>query len=254
MEISMIILNEKKYVTNILENKNVDVSEIYTFLSIYARYLYQEQGLRKNEITLKLNAFMETYYPGYNPVEWTAFLEKYTSRANIYPLCQCDGIWITGNELQKIESLHNKVLERLSFTLLCLAKFANYRNPCNNNWIHYSNGEIYTMACINASSFEKDAKINQLRELGLVDFAKKIDNLGIRVLFIDDSGEKKLFISDFRRLGYEWRLYKEEKYIRCAHCGILVKNTNGRRLYCRECSETIDKEKARKRMKKLRVS
>lgn len=250
----MILLNEKKYITGILENKNVNASEIYTFLSIYARYLYQEQGLRKREITEKMNEFMEAYYPRYNPVDWTAALEKYTAKADIYPLCQCDGIWITGKELQKIESLHNKVLERLSFTLLCLAKFANFRNPCSNNWIHYSNGEIYSMACINASSFDKDVKISQLRELGLVDFAKKINNLGIRVLFIDDSGEKKLFISDFRRLGYEWRLYRGEKYIRCAHCGILVKNTNGKRLYCRTCADTVDKEKARRRMEKLRAS
>ena len=65
-----------------------------------------------------------------------------------------------------IEEIHDKVLERLAFTLLCLAKFRNFRNPNNNNWVNYSNGEIYSMACINTTAFEKDVKFNKLKELG----------------------------------------------------------------------------------------
>lgn len=46
--------------------------------------------------------------------------------------------------------------------------------------------------------------------------------------------------------------YKGEKYIRCADCGVLVKNTNGKRRYCKGCADIVDKEKARMRMQKLR--
>lgn len=66
-------------------------------------------------------------------------------------------------------------------------------------------------------------------------------------------GTQKLFVSDFRKLGYEWRLYQGENYIRCAGCGILVKNTNGRRRFCKECGEQANKEKSRERMKKIRA-
>ena len=75
----------------------------------------------------------------------------------------------------------------------------------------------------------------------------------IQVLYIDDESENKLFVSDFRKLGYEWRLYNGEKYIRCADCGILVKNTNGKRRYCKDCAENADRENARLRMQKLRA-
>ena len=71
-------------------------------------------------------------------------------------------------------------------------------------------------------------------------------------MYIDDDSTKKLLISDFRKLGYEWRLYKGEKYIKCTVCGILVKNTNGKRKYCKECAKNIDKENAKKRMQTLR--
>lgn len=195
---------------------------------------------------------MEQNYPRYNPVDWTTNIEKYANKAGKYPMCVCKGVRITENELKTITEISNKVLERLAFTLLCLAKFRNYRNPNNNNWLSYSNGEIYDIACINTTAFDKDLKINQLRELGLIEYAKKINNLNIRVLFIDNESNEKLFISDFRKLGYEWRLHKGEKYICCADCGILVKNTNGKRRYCKDCADIINKEKTNERMKIIR--
>ncbi len=190
---------------------------------------------------------MENNYPHYNPIDWSASLEKYANKAGQYPLCECNGVWITDNELKSIEEIHDKVLERLAFTLLCLAKFRNFRNPNNNNWVNYSNGEIFSMACINTTAFEKDMKLNKLREAGLIEYAKKVSNLNIHVLYINEADENKLFISDFRKLGNEWRLYKGEKYIRCADCGILTKNTNGKRRYCKKCAEIKNKSKTLER-------
>ena len=111
-----------------LLNKNLKPSETYTFLSMYARYLYHEKTLRKKEIVKELNAFMEENYPRYNPVDWSARLEKYASKAGKYPLCKCEGIWITENEVGAIEEIHDKVLERLAFTQLWLSGFLKFRN------------------------------------------------------------------------------------------------------------------------------
>ena len=91
------------------------------------------------------------------------------------------------------------------------------------------------MACINTTAFDKDLKFNQLRELGLIEYAKKVNNLNIRVLYIDNDSESKIFVSDFRKLGYEWRLNNGEPYIRCADCGILVRKNKGTTKYCKYC-------------------
>lgn len=219
---------------------------------MYARYLYHEKQLRKTNIIKELNTFMELNYPRYNPVEWMANIEKYANKADKYPLCECKGVWITQNELQTISAIHNKVLERLAFTLLCLAKFRNFRNPDNNNWINYSNGEIYTAACINASAYDKDIKLNTLRESGLIKYAKKVNNLSIQILYADDTSENILFISDFRKLGYEWRLYKGDNFIRCKDCGILIKKTNNNQKYCKNCSDRIRKERQKNIMREKR--
>lgn len=195
---------------------------------------------------------MQENYPGYSPADWSLRLKTFAKNADRYPLCECNGVWITANELKTITSIHNKVLERLSFTLLCLAKFNDFRNPVNNHWVSYSNGEIYKMACINTTAFNKDINYHRLRELGLIEYAKKVNNLNIRVLFIDESGDEALFISDFRALGYEWRLWKGERYIRCEGCNILVKNTNGKRKYCNDCAAAGKRALDRQRMQRRR--
>lgn len=235
-----------------LHNKTIETSNTYTFLSMYARYLYHEKGLRKAGILKELNNFMLENYPRYNPVDWIESLEKYANKAGKYPLCECKGVWITENEIKTINEINDKVLERLAFTLLCLAKFRNFRNLNNNNWVNYSNGEIYSMACINTTAFEKDIKYNKLKELGLIEYAKKINNLNIQVLYIDNDSKNKLFVSDFRKLGYEWRLYKGENYIRCADCNILTKRKNGTTKYCTNCRKISDIEKTRLRVAKHR--
>lgn len=242
-----IILNEKNYVEHILSKKTMEPSKTNSFLNLYARYLYHEKNLGKQSITQKLHTFMKEEYPRYHPADWTTKIETYTNRAQKYPLCQCSGVWITERELQTIEHIQNKVLERLAFTLLCLSKFRNFQNPENQNWIHYSNHQIYTMACINTTAFEKDSNFNKLKELGLIKYAKKINNLGIQILFADENSERTLLIKDFRKLGYEWRLYKGEKFVRCTICGLLVKDTNGRRKHCKDCAEQQNRQKVLQR-------
>lgn len=250
----MIILNEKKYVERILAEGSLETSKAYIFLRIYARYLYHEMGLRKSGIIQKLHSFMKENYPNYNKVDWAPRIEKYANHAERYPLCNCDGVWITKKELETVSGIGNKVLERLAFTLLCLAKFSNFRNPDANGWISYSNGELFSLACINTSAFEKDMKLHALNESGLITFAKRVDNLGIRVCFVEEAGEKVLFVSDFRKLGYEWKLYKGEKYIRCTSCGLLALNTNGKRKYCKDCAGNQNKIKVLQRYYDKKIS
>lgn len=98
------------------------------------------------------------------------------------------------------------------------------------------------MACINATAMDKDRKLFLLKEQGLIALAKKINNLHIQVQYLEEIGKPKLFLYDFRKLGYEWRLYKGENYIRCANCKILTKKNSNRTKYCRDCAKITKKK------------
>jgi len=197
---------------------------------------------------------MKKSYPRYNPVDWVTIIEKYAHKAGKYKLLELDGIWITTNELKTITDLNNKVLERLAFTLLCLAKFKNKRNENNNSWVNNEDSEIFKLARITTSAFDKDIRFNQLRKLGLLEYARKISNLNIQVLYVDDKSKNELFISDFRELGYEYLLYKGGSFIRCADCGILTRRTNNRIKYCKCCSNENKLKLDRDRMGVIRKS
>ena len=239
---TMIVLNEKEYAEECLKNKTIDGKPFYT-LSILAKYYYYCLGYRKKKITELLIDFMEKAYPRYscNKAMWDENIEKIAKNVGKYTLYEIDGVWITKAELKTIENIKNKVLERLAFTLLCLAKLANIKNPNNTGWVNNDAKEIFTLARISCSVSNRYERLGELHQLSLLEFPKRIDNLSCRVTYINDDSEKVLFISDFRELGYEYLKYKGENIIRCRECGSLFRPKHGNEHYCSNCkSESME--------------
>ena len=200
----MIILNEREYAENCLQNGIVDTKPFVT-LSILAKYYYHECGYRKKKITTLLLEYLSKHYPRYelNEFSWQTSIEKIAANAGAYQLYQINGVKITKSEMETIANLHNKVLERLMFTMLCLAKLSDLKNPNNNGWVNADAKDIFTYARIGCKSDEREVKIGKLWQMGLLEFSKRNDNLNCRVTFIDNEGDEELFVSDFRELGYE---------------------------------------------------
>lgn len=243
----MIILNEKEHAEKCLQEGNIGDNPFET-ISILARYYYTCLGYRKKKIYTLLIEFLSKYYSAYelNEFSWQTSVERVAANAGKYPLHQIDGVKITKSEMETIKSIHNANLERLMFTMLCLAKFWNLKNEKNNGWVNYTAKDIFTYARISSNSYERDIKIGKLWNMGLLEFSKRNDNLNCRVTFINDNDDEALFVSDFRELGYEYLYYCGERFIRCGECGILTKNNpNGTKKYCEDCSEytPINKKK-----------
>ena len=215
----MIILNEKEFAEDCINNGRI-TGKISSVLMIIAKYYYHHLGFKKKKTSLLLMEFLKKNYPHYedNELKWNDIINHITNKAGNYPLYEIDGVWITQAELATIESLHNNLLERLAFTFLCLAKLSNIKNEQNNGWVRQEDKEIFTLARIACGIKDRDIKIGTLRNLGLLEFAKRIDNLSCRVTFIDDESEKVFQVCDFRELGYEYLKYKGGNYIRCADC------------------------------------
>lgn len=234
--ISIIILNEKKYAEEIIKNKKIG-NEPGKTIFLLAKYYNSSCQYTKPDIISRINDFMLNSYPKYNFSDWIQYINKIVTNAIKQPLYEIDGVWITEDELQIISTINNKMLERLAFTILCLAKLSNLRNPLNNSWVNCKNIEIFKLAHINTSDFNKNLYFNQLKNMGLIQYAKKIDNLNLRILYINNNSKNILFINDFRELGYEYLLYKNENIIRCSNCNILIRDSkNHSKKYCKKCS------------------
>lgn len=233
----MIILDEKKYAEKCLKNGLMDLKPYYV-LCLLAKY-YHHLGYRKKKITSLLLDYLSKYYPRYefNEFSWKESIDKIARNVGKHKLYEISGVKITKSEMETIQNIHNKVLERLAFTMLCLAKFYNLKNPKNNGWVNTDSKEIYKYARISCKAIEREIKIGKLRNIGLIELPKKNGNLNCRVTFINDDDDEELFISDFRELGYEYLLYKGGNFIRCAECGILTRgNKSGNKKYCKDCA------------------
>lgn len=240
----MIILNEREYAEDCLKNGLVD-SKPFNTLSILAKYYYHICGYRKKKITTLLLEFLSKHYPRYelNEFSWHSSIEKIAANAGSYRLYEIKGVKITKSEMETITNIHNKVLERLMFTMLCLAKLSNVKNPKNNGWINAESKEIFEYARIACKCDEREVKIGKLWQMGLLEFSKRNDNMNCRVTFINDEDTEEMFVSDFRELGYEYMTYKGDNFIRCRECGILTRgNKNGTRKYCKDCATYIPQE------------
>lgn len=232
----MIILDEKNFAEECLKHGLPEQNPIRA-LSIIARYYYHCKGLRGKKIIEALDEYLGKNVFDYLRVRdrWIETIEDLARSAGKYPLHETDGIWITTSELSTIETLHDKVLERLAFTVLCIAKLNNRRNPNNDNWVRISDKEVFKTARISDSEKNRRCRIGMLCDKGLLRLPNVLSS-AYRVEFVDNKSDNSLFVSDFRELGYEYRKYKGERYVRCAECGVLIKgNKNGTRKYCIDC-------------------
>lgn len=233
----MIVVNENEYAQIRIKNKDVG-ENVYTTLSILAKYYYS-QGMKRKAVCIELQNFLEVAYPKYsiNKSYWTEVIEKTANKNAKEKLFESDGIWITESEWEKIQALGNKILCKLAFTLLCIAKINNQRRLSNNNWVNTDIKEIYKLANISCSVDLRAKRIGTLIHSGLAEFAKRVDNLNLKVLFVDDESGKKFLVNDFRDLGNEYLYRTGENYIRCAECGKLIKNNKyGNKKYCPTCA------------------
>ena len=238
----MIVLNELEYAEDCLRHKRIDKKPYFT-LSILAKYYFYHLGYNKEQIIENLTSFLSTTYPKYQKeyAYWNDTIEKIASNVEKYTLYEIEGVWITENELHTIEGIENKVLERLAFTMLCLAKLSIQRNPKSNGWINDDAKSIFSLARISGSVTDRYVRISELYDLGLIELPKKNDLLSYRITFIDDESKNVLFIHDFRELGYEYQKYRGRKLFRCGECGRLFYPSHGNQKYCRQCNADAHK-------------
>lgn len=232
-----IVLNEYEWAERMVNNHELGKKPIET-LSRVAKYYYANQYSKK-EVRKLLDSFLTQCDPSVSLVHWSDTLDRVAKSVDKFPIICLDGIRITQKELERIESLGGKQARRLAFTLLCVAKYWDAVSASNNHWVNSPDKEIMQMANINTSVKRQSMMFGELRDAGFIRFSKKIDNLNVQVLFMED-GETAIHIQDFRNIGYQYLKHYGEPYFDCVNCGITVKiqePAKGRRQkYCPSCA------------------
>lgn len=235
-----IILNENKWAKQMIEDRSLG-SKPYETLVRVAKY-FVSNGMGKKEVRRSLEEYLLQCDPSASITKWSNVLNNAVSAAIKYPAIDISHIDISDKEIKTISSLKGKQLQRLAFTLLCLAKYWDIISISKNHWVNSKDSDIMQMANINTSIKRQSYLYHTLNELGLIQFSRKVDNTNVRVCFIED-GETVLTVSDFRNVGYQYLKYLGEPYFNCINCGITTKFSapvkGKKQKYCKRCAAEI---------------
>lgn len=237
-----IVLNEHYYAEQAIQTRSLGKKPSETLSRVARYYIDSCDSSTKRTIRSKLDLFLLQCDSTASIPKWSKMLDFATDWAFKHEAIQIDSIVITKPEMEKIDSLDGKQIRRLAFVLLCLSKYWNIVNSQNDNWVNSKDNEIMAFANINTSIRRQCAMYATLRDTGLIQFSKKVDNTNVRVCFAED-GDVAMTITDLRNLGYQYLKYHGEPYFECTNCGITVKidePTKGRKQkYCKECAVEI---------------
>lgn len=232
-----IVLNEREWAEKMIANHDLGKKPVETLSRVAKYYLFS--GYSKKDVRRKLETFLVQCDPNASLFYWSNALDRIVKNSDKYELIDIPRIDVTASEIEKIDRLGGKQLRRLAFTLLCVAKYWDEVSARNDHWVNTKDRDILQMANISTSIKRQSLMFSELNELSMIQFSKKIDNLNVRVLFMED-GEPAIHIHDFRNLGYQYLRYCGEPYFECESCGIVTKikspGSGRKQKYCPNCA------------------
>lgn len=240
-----IVLNEHHHAEMAIHTRSLGKKPSET-LSRVARYYIDEcDCVNKKTIRSKLDLFLLQCDPTASIPKWSDMLDFATDWAFKHEAIQIESVVITKPEIEKIDMLEGKQIRRLAFVLLCLSKYWDIVNKQNDHWVNSKDNEIMSFANINTSIRRQCAMYATLRDRGLIQFSKKVDNTNVRVCFAEE-GDTAMVITDLRNLGYQYLKYHGEPYFECTNCGVTTKisnpenkNSSWKQKYCRDCAVEV---------------
>lgn len=247
-----IVLNEHEWAKEMIECRHLGKKPFDTIRRI-SRY-YFDLGYKRRDVRRTIDRFV--FQCGESPTSkrWSDKIDGAITMAQKNKAIIIDSIIITKPEMAIIESLGGSQVQKLAFTLLCLAKYRNAVSPLSDSWVSCKDNEVMKMANIHTSVRKQSEYYHSLIESGVIRPSKKIDNTNIQVLFAED-GDTAIEITDFRNLGYQYLLYRGDKrFFVCQNCGIITKKkkdapeeelqVRGRKQkYCGECAIKVNIQK-----------
>lgn len=147
-------------------------------------------------------------------------------RAAKRPLYELESIKITESEMDKIQSIKDKRLERLMFVLLCMAKFQRDTIGFDNNLVDISVVDLFRMAHMTAPVDKRDDMLHELMLKGMISFPQKIDSCGMFVNIVDESDRMVIEINqtDAQDLSLAYQAFvNPKKFTRCSVCKKIIR-------------------------------
>ncbi len=249
------ILNGKKYAESILNGDGYGENNLYT-TNVMAKY-YKSLGYNQREIRVALKRLIIERRPDISECTVKFWIKKSLKLAETHSLCELDDIIITDTEIEKIKGIRSKKfkdsrVQRLAFTLLCLAKFSSTRG-IKDYWVNVDYKHIFSIADLKGIKIDEQClMIHELYEIGYISLNPKIESHSIKVLVVAD-GKEEIVVKDINESGLIYEKYCGEKVTVCRKCGKMMKYINGKKIYCQQCAIEENRKRTKEKMREIRL-
>lgn len=252
----MYILNEKKYIREVLAsgNKPDNISNGY-LITLITKYYFDREKNPNALIDIVKQKMLEFNIEGYQEYRYANKIKKsctelYESESkNLFR--ELEYVPIYEKELKVVESLPNDRQKKFMFTLFAIARYMN----CEG-WINKKDlkglSEVFKLANVTLSSEKKNKLLYELYSNGYIHFGKKVNNLNIRVDLSDTNDDIAYKIIKFENIGNQYIGNFKKGYKQCKCCGKKIKDTGNKKMYCKKCAEEKQLESDRKYKNKTR--
>lgn len=245
-----VIVNEEKIVEKALEGKLlIDNQSKVVYLLI--KYFCGEGKTDMLEIKEEIFKIMSKCDSEFTRPKWNEYLEKqifkYIKNKERYnsndDLIHIENIKITNKELEVIDSLKDKKLQKIAFILLVYVKINQQLHKNDSEWINYALGNIFKESKITGDSKTKMKLLHELSKKELI--TNNLDNrkCSIRINYIHNESKLVLTIDDLEGVIHYYLNYLGEHWKKCVNCGkwFKLKNKYSPQKYCNSCSIEIEK-------------
>lgn len=211
--------------------------QFYYDINIVACY-FLSCGNSDEEISEMLHTLIARFDKNYKKRNWEERVAQIVQTAHRRRLIEIDALPVYQSEMEQIQKLRGKTVQKIAFTALAIAKYNNVLHETNEGWVNITPSDLFTLANASASSVQKTKMLRDLMLGGLIKMSNKVDSTNFRVLFLSTGNNDDLIvydITDLRNLGYAYEEAFGGKFDRCEVCGRLIRRLKRKRHYCNDC-------------------
>jgi hypothetical protein len=254
------IMNEKKYAELMISNHKLQsINNSYNDIRILSKY-YIVNGMKKKDVKKNVTNILNNSIKKFDYDEWNDKIESIINRIirdkkktekkdKEYALYEIDQIVMTKSELNKINSLNERILETLAFVILVTGKINQVKFKTEKIGVNCDK-KLFSEAGLKFT-LKNRKLIHSLISKGLININEHHLSSYVELLFADNESETGITIEDFEEIPLIYAKWKGEN-IKSCECGRLFEPNSNRHKMCPECKKKRELEQWRGSKRKNR--
>ena len=242
-----IIFDEKEHAKKVIRYGTQTNRNKYFELQLVANYL-RESGYGDKEIEEELHKIAKKSFNDYNKVRMYKIIDDKVKKSKKLKLKIASPVRITKSEINIILSEESIKCQKLMFIYLVLAKYYMNNNKSEKYYVGCKDNDIFNLCDMYVRKQEKLDLMHYLTKKGYITPTLSMSSI---INYVDEDSEDVMeVIPDNDMIYYFEKEYLDGIFINCEKCGKLVKKTNNRIKYCKECAKEENRQKCLENVKK----